>query len=136
MVTLEVGRVVMKIAGREAGRYAVVIKKLDENFVMITGPKPLTGVKRRRANVDHLQPTPYKLEIKEDASESEVVKAWEKSGLLSKLGLKKPSPEKVKEAEKKVKEKQKKEEAKAEDKSKEATEKKKKEEPSEEKKKK
>ena len=33
MVTLEVGRVCIKTAGREAGKYCAVIKKDDENFV-------------------------------------------------------------------------------------------------------
>ncbi|MEM5790964.1 MAG: 50S ribosomal protein L14e, partial [Candidatus Aenigmatarchaeota archaeon] len=41
---LEVGRVCLKIAGREAGKYCVVLKKIDDNFVLITGPKSLTGV--------------------------------------------------------------------------------------------
>ncbi|MCD6402887.1 MAG: 50S ribosomal protein L14e [Candidatus Aenigmarchaeota archaeon] len=108
MVTLEVGRVCVKIAGREAGRYAVVIKKIDENFVLVTGPKVLTGVKRRRCNVEHLQPTPYKLQIKEDANDKEVLKAYEKAGLLTKLGLKKPSPEKIKEEKKSEKKAEKK----------------------------
>ena len=100
VATLEVGRVCMKTAGREAGKYAVVLKKLDDNFVLITGPKILTGVKRRRCNIEHLEPTPYTLKIKEEASDKEVLNAYEKAGLLTKLGLRKPSPEIVKEAEK------------------------------------
>ena len=107
MPTLEVGRVAIKIAGRESGRVCVVLKKLDDNFVLITGPKSLTGVKRRRCNIAHLEPTPYTIDIKEDASESEVIKAYEKAGLLKKFGLKKPSPEIVKEEEKKVKKEEK-----------------------------
>lgn len=102
MATLDVGRVCMKIAGREAGKYCVVIKKIDDNFVFITGPKVLTGVKRRRCNVEHLEPTQYSVKIKDDAGEKEIINAYEKSGLLAKLGLAKPSPEVVKEAEKRV----------------------------------
>ncbi len=118
-MTIEVGRVCVKIAGREAGRYCVVVKRIDENFVLITGPKPLTGVKRRRCNIRHLEPTPYKLEIKEDASDREIISAYEKANLIKKLELKKPSEAELKEAEKKVKEKEKKEkEAKKEKKSK------------------
>ena len=30
---LETGRVVLKIAGREAGKYAVIVNKIDDNFV-------------------------------------------------------------------------------------------------------
>ena len=95
---MEVGRVCMKIAGREAGKYCVVLKKIDENFVLVTGPKKLTGIKRRRCNIAHLQPLEYKLEIKEEATDKEVVEAFEKAGLVSKLNLKLPSEHELKES--------------------------------------
>ncbi len=97
MATLNVGQVCMKTAGREAGKYCVIIKKIDDNFVFVTGPRELTGVKRRRCNIDHLEPVSHFLKIKEDASDKEVIKAYETAGALKKLGLKKPSPETVKE---------------------------------------
>lgn len=78
---IEVGRVCVKTMGREAGRKCVVVDIIDENFVLITGPKTLTGVKRRRANIKHVEPTPYKLEIPRGASDDEVIKAIEKAGL-------------------------------------------------------
>jgi large subunit ribosomal protein L14e len=116
MGSLEVGRVVMKVVGREGGKYAVVIKaagkeKADKNFVMITGPKLLTGVKRRKCNVNHLEPLPYVLEIKEDASDEEVLEAFKKSGLVSKLKLKLPSAAELKaeKAKEEVKKEEKKE---------------------------
>lgn len=117
MATLTVGRIAMKIAGREAGKYCTVLTNPKENFVQVTGPKVLTGVKRRRCNVDHLEPTQYKVDVKKEGSDKEVMKALEKEGLIKKLGLKKPSPEIVKEAEKdkkakKTKKKGKKEEPK------------------------
>lgn len=99
MATLEVGRVCVKTAGREAGKFSVVLKKIDEQFVLITGPKLLTGVKRRRCNINHLEPTPYTMKIKEGATDKEVIKGYENAGLMTKLGLKKPSPEIVKERE-------------------------------------
>lgn len=102
MATLTVGRICLKTAGREAGRYCCVLKKIDNNFFLISGPKILTGVKRRKCNVEHLEPTPYSVEIKEEAEEKAVIEAYEKAGLLKKLGLRKPSPEVVKETEKKV----------------------------------
>lgn len=111
-MALEIGRVCMKIAGREAGKYCVVLKKVNESFVLITGPKLLTEVKRRNSNVGHLEPTPYVLEIKEDANDEEVINAFEKAGLITKLELKRPSAaelkaEKVKEKPEKPKEKKK-----------------------------
>jgi large subunit ribosomal protein L14e len=102
-MALEIGRVCMKTAGREAGRYCVVLKKIDDDFVFVTGPKVLTGVKRRRCNIEHLEPTQYKVTIKAEASEKDVIKAYEEVNLVKKFGLRKPSPEVVKEAEKKVK---------------------------------
>jgi len=96
MVVLEIGRLCMKIAGREAGRYCVVVKpagksKEDKSFVVVTGPRLLTGVKRRKVNIEHVKATEYKLEVIEDASDEEVINAYEKAGLVIKLGLKKPS---------------------------------------------
>ena len=103
---IEIGKVCLKIAGREAGKYCVVVKKIDKNFVEITGPKNVTGVKRRRANILHLEELPYKLEIKEGASDAEVLEAWKKSKLLKKLGLK-IKPGKVEKEVKKVEKKEK-----------------------------
>jgi len=113
MVALDVGRVCMKIAGREAGKYCAVLKtekdKKNKAFVLITGPKLLTGVKRRRCNVEHLEPTAHKLEIKEEASEEEVIEAFKKAGLVAKLNLKLPSAAEIKAEKVKVKEKKPKE---------------------------
>lgn len=119
MPALEVGRVCIKIAGREAGKYAVVLKKIDNSFVLISGPKLLTGVKRRKCNIEHLEPTEHKLDIKEDASEEEVIEAYKKSGLITKLKLKLPSAAELKataKPEKKVKGKPKEESKKEEEK--------------------
>ena len=100
VAALDIGRVCIKTAGREAGRYCVVLKNIDSSFVFITGPKVLTGVKRRKCNVEHLEPTEHMLKIKADASEQEVINAYKETNLLSKLGMGLPSPEVVKEAEK------------------------------------
>jgi len=104
VATLEVGRVCMKVAGREAGKYCVILKKIDNTFVMVTGPKQLTGVKRRRCNVEHLEPTSYSLKIDTEAADDAVIKAYDVIGLTKKLSLRLPSPEVMKEVEKKVKE--------------------------------
>jgi len=108
MAVLEVGRICMKIAGREAGSYCAVIKpagaaKEEKSFVFITGPKLLTGIKRRKCNIDHLRATEFKLEISEDASDEQIVEAYEKSGLIKTLNLKKPSAAQMKAKEDKEK---------------------------------
>jgi large subunit ribosomal protein L14e len=82
---IEVGRVCVKTAGREAGRFCVVVKQVDDSFVLITGPKGLTKVKRRRCNVDHLQAFDHKISIKSDASDAEVEQALKKGNVLQKI---------------------------------------------------
>lgn len=79
---IDVGRVVVKLVGREAGRKGVVVDIVDENYVLITGPKSLTGVKRRRVNVNHIEPTDRRVEIRRGASDDEVLKALEDAGLV------------------------------------------------------
>ena len=96
MVVLEPGRVCIKLVGKEKGKYCVVLKKIDKNFVEITGPKSLTGVKHRRCNLIHLKPTQYIIEIKEGATDEEIIAAYEKAGLIKKFGLKKPSAAELK----------------------------------------
>jgi len=75
---MEVGRICVKLVGRETGRKCVVVDVVDKNFVLITGPKSVTGVRRRRTNVDHLEPTPESVEVKKGAADEEVEKALTK----------------------------------------------------------
>lgn len=72
---IEVGRVCVKIAGREAGRKCVIVDVVDKNFVLVTGPVKVTGVKRRRVNVGHIEPTERKIEIKRGDSDEEILSA-------------------------------------------------------------
>jgi len=81
----DVGRICVKIAGREAGKKCVIVDIINENFVLVTGPKSLTGVKRRRANIKHLEPTPYKVTINKGASDEEVLKALEDAKLVEEM---------------------------------------------------
>ncbi|MEB3846684.1 MAG: 50S ribosomal protein L14e [Desulfurococcales archaeon] len=82
MPAIEVGRLCVKIYGREAGRKCVIVDIIDENFVLITGPKNLTGVRRRRANIDHIEPLDKKIDISKGASDEEVMDALTKEGLV------------------------------------------------------
>ena len=83
----EVGRVCLKVAGREAGRYAVIVDSIDENFVKISGPKTITGVKRRKCNVDHLEPTDNRFEIEQNVDDDLLETHWKNSGLIEKLDI-------------------------------------------------
>lgn len=72
---MEVGRVCVKLSGRETGKKCVVVDVVDKNFVLVTGPKSVTGVRRRRTNVDHLEPTSELVELKKGAADDDVEKA-------------------------------------------------------------
>ena len=85
MPAVEVGRICVKIAGREAGRKCIVVDVIDKNFALITGPKQLTGVKRRRVNINHIEPTTEKIYIKRGASDEEVMEALEKAGKIEEM---------------------------------------------------
>ncbi len=91
MVSLNVGTVCMKVAGREAGAICCVVKPVDKTFVMVAGPKLVTGIKRRRCNIEHLEPTEIKLDIKDDASDEEIIEAYKKANVITKFNLKLPS---------------------------------------------
>ena len=54
MAVMELGRCVVKSQGRDVGRKAVIVDILDRNFVLITGPQSITGIKRKRSNIKHL----------------------------------------------------------------------------------
>ena len=71
----------MKIAGREAGRKCVIVDIIDDKFVLVTGPKSLTGVKRRRVNIKHIEPLEKKIEIEKGASDEQVLEAIKNAGL-------------------------------------------------------
>ena len=79
MPTIEVGRVCVKLNGREAGRKCVIVDVIDKNIVLITGPKKVNGVRRRRTNVKHVEPTPETIEIKKGAADEDVAKVAEKA---------------------------------------------------------
>ncbi|QOR94751.1 50S ribosomal protein L14e [Thermosphaera chiliense] len=81
MPAIEIGRICVKVAGREAGRKCVVVDIVDENFVIVTGPKSLTGVRRRKTNIKHIEPTDKIVNIPKGASDEDVLKAIGTSGL-------------------------------------------------------
>jgi len=77
---IQVGRICVKMQGREAGKRCVIVEVIDESFVLVTGPKAVSGVKRRRANVKHLQPLEDLLQISKGASEEEIIDLLDETG--------------------------------------------------------
>ena len=72
MSVMDVGRVCVKLTGREAGSRCVIVDVIDRNYVMVTGPEELTGVRRRRVNLSHLSPLDETVDISRNASDDEI----------------------------------------------------------------
>lgn len=73
---IEVGRVVVKLAGRDAGLKGVVVEILDNNYVLIDGQ-----VRRRKCNILHIEPLDKVVKIPKKANHSEVANALKDEGI-------------------------------------------------------
>jgi len=76
MSIFEVGRLCVKIAGRDAGRTCVVVEAVGNGYVIVDG-----DVRRKKVNVRHLEPLDKTVSVKSKASSADVKKAFEKEGL-------------------------------------------------------
>lgn len=91
-----VGRVCLKKAGRDAGKFCIVIEELENGYVIIDGQ-----TRRKKCNVQHLEPTKKTAKISEKAESEEVKKALEKQGITvkekqqSKQPAQRPKREKI-----------------------------------------
>ena len=75
---LDIGRLCVKIAGREAGQKCVIVDTVDDNFAIIDG-----NLRRKRCNIEHLEPLNETIEISKGASKEDVKEAFKKAGILS-----------------------------------------------------
>jgi large subunit ribosomal protein L14e len=89
---IEVGRVCVKLYGRETGRKCVIVDVIDKSFVLVTGPKTVTGVKRRRTNINHVEPLQEKVDVKRGASDEDVTEAIKAAGKLEEMALRVKPP--------------------------------------------
>lgn len=98
---IEIGRLCVKTAGRDAGCKCVIVDILDNNYVLIDG-----GTRRRKCNILHLEALKDVVEIKKNASHEDVKKEFEKLGLKVRETKPKPKTERPKKlrGKKKVKE--------------------------------
>ena len=85
MPAIEIGRICVKNVGREAGKKCVIVDVVDKNFVLITGPKTVSDIKRRRVNINHLKPTDEKIEINRGATDEEITEALKTAGKLEEM---------------------------------------------------
>jgi len=97
----EIGRLCVKLAGRDARMKCVIIEVLDNNYVMIDGQ-----TRRRKCNINHIEPLDKVLKLKKKATHSEVKTALKKEGIEvvdTKPKKSKERPRKVKKAKEIVK---------------------------------
>jgi len=73
---IEIGRICLKIAGRDAGGKCVILDILDDNFVLVDGQ-----VRRKKCNMKHIEPLDQKTEISKNAPHAEVVKTLKGIGI-------------------------------------------------------
>lgn len=73
---ISIGRICVKIAGRDAGKRCVIVDILDGPFVLIDGE-----TRRRKCNIMHLEPLEQKIDIKKGASHEEVKDIFTKMGI-------------------------------------------------------
>jgi large subunit ribosomal protein L14e len=85
----EIGRLCMKIAGRDAGKKCLIVDVIDEHFVMIDGE-----TRRRKCNIKHLEPLNQVAEVTKNAPAPEVVRILKKMGI--EIEEKKPKTKTVK----------------------------------------
>lgn len=89
----EVGRLCLKLRGRDSNNYAVVVEKIDKTYVLIDG-----NVRRRKCNIIHLEPLDTVFKIKKGEASSEIKKLLKKEGLLKEervIKKKKTKPKKT-----------------------------------------
>jgi large subunit ribosomal protein L14e len=73
----DIGRVCMKIAGRDAGMKCFVVDVIDEHYVMIDGQ-----TRRRKCNIKHLEPLAQIVQINKNAPAPEIVRALKELGVI------------------------------------------------------
>ena len=90
---IEVGRTCVKIAGRDAGKKAVIVDIIDDKYVLIDGE-----VRRRKCNINHLEFLDKKIEIKKNTSSEEIYKILgiEKKKTVKKEKKARPKKQRVK----------------------------------------
>src|SRR3989338_7739249 len=73
---IQIGRLCVKTAGRDAGKKCVIVDILDNRFVLIGGE-----TRRRKCNILHLEPLKDVIKIKKNASHEDIREEFEKLGL-------------------------------------------------------
>ena len=97
-MVLEIGRLCVKTAGRDAMELCVVVEKIDKNTVLIDG-----NTRRKNVSIAHIEPLNKVLDVKSGADTKAVLAAFESNGIEVKKSVDKKAKvqkEQVKKADK------------------------------------
>ena len=106
---IENGRVCMKTAGSESGRFCVILERVDETNVLIDGE-----VSRANCNIKHLEFLPFVIDVKKEDTTEKILKKMIEANIIPEIHDKRdksnkgPKPQKPLKKEKPKKEKLKK----------------------------
>lgn len=67
---LEIGRLCVKTAGRDATKYCVVVEEVDSNYVTIDG-----YTRKKKVNKSHIEPLNKVLKVTAKSSSEDIKKA-------------------------------------------------------------
>ena len=69
----EIGRLCVKLAGRDAAKKCVIVDTLDNGYVLIDGQ-----TRRKKCNIKHLEPLDQVLKLTKGASHADISKEFKK----------------------------------------------------------
>lgn len=75
---ITIGRVCIKLAGRDSGKHCVILSEAKNNKVLIDGE-----TRRKEVNLLHLEPLETTLDLKANASHADVQTAFKKLNLTT-----------------------------------------------------
>ncbi|MFT7615216.1 MAG: large subunit ribosomal protein L14e [Candidatus Woesearchaeota archaeon] len=73
----EVGRLCLKIAGRDSNKFCVIVEELEDRYVLVDGQ-----TRRKKVNIAHIEPTQTVLDIKAKASHEDIVAILAKEDIV------------------------------------------------------
>ena len=82
---IEIGRVIIKTAGRDASKKGVIIDILDDKYVLVDGE-----TRRRKVNILHIEPLNQTVKIDKNANHEDVSKALKELGMEARATKPKP----------------------------------------------
>ena len=92
----KIGRLCIKITGRDAGKKCIIIDIVDKNHVLIDGQ-----TRRRKCNVKHLEPLTQVLKVTKNAPRTEIIRVFKTLN----IDIKETKPKKKAERPKKTRKK-------------------------------